>query len=175
MKNEIRIANDGWYPNTKLCKRTFQCHKSGTTTVGTTTLQNETKGNICDKVRKWKRWFDRQKFAINFMELLEELTIYYELTGKQLLRALPELLNGQALLWYRNNVIVWNFWEYFSEDFKAFHLKSQYYDKLEDDIRKRTQHAADTVKDYIIDIQTLIRRHQGYNPTNSLEIIYKWF
>lgn len=58
---------------------------------------------ICDKVRKWGVKFDGATDPWAFLERVDELMECYGFNGQTLLLALPELLKGRALLWYRNH------------------------------------------------------------------------
>jgi len=56
---------------------------------------------VLNQMRKWGCHFDGRDPA-SFLERLTELQESYRVPGAQLLRGLPELLRGDALLWYRN-------------------------------------------------------------------------
>jgi hypothetical protein len=43
----------------------------------------------------------------SFLERLGEFKSAYEVSDEAMLRAVPELLKGQALLWFRNNQSTW--------------------------------------------------------------------
>jgi hypothetical protein len=43
----------------------------------------------------------------SFLERLGELKSAYEVSDEAMLRAVPELLKGQALLWIRNDQSTW--------------------------------------------------------------------
>lgn len=46
--------------------------------------------------------FDGKKGPVSFLERLEELVEVHSLNPDDVLKAMPELLNGTALLWFRN-------------------------------------------------------------------------
>lgn len=56
--------------------------------------------------------------AKTFLELLEAIVEMYNVKYTVLLRAMPELLKGQVLLWYRNNKEFWKNNDNFITDFK---------------------------------------------------------
>jgi len=58
---------------------------------------------VMNQIRKWGCHFDG-KDPLAFLERIEELRQGYGYSGEQLLLGLPELLWGDTLLWYRNNL-----------------------------------------------------------------------
>ena len=54
-----------------------------------------------DQMRKWNCHFD-SRGVYEFLERVRELQKAYQLTDQQLLRGFPELVRGEAQLWYRN-------------------------------------------------------------------------
>lgn len=127
---------------------------------------------VLDQVRKWNINFDGKKDVVSFLERIEELQDGYNFSNEQMLRALPELLKGDALLWYRNNRTFWTTWECFLTSFKSFYLPSEYHFDLEEKVRSRTQRETENVKDYVIAIQTLLRRLNNITPAQQLHRIY---
>lgn len=128
--------------------------------------------HVCETVRKWNLSFDGKTDPVAFLERLEELRTSYKLADEQLLIAIPELLKATALLWYRNNRQAWNTWDQFLEDFRAFYLPADYVLGLEEQISRRVQRTGETGREYIIDLQTLIRRHGGMSPAQELYRVY---
>ncbi|XP_025266372.1 uncharacterized protein LOC112638592 [Camponotus floridanus] len=72
---------------------------------------------ILNQMRKCGLHFDG-KDLLSFLERVEELNTAYGYEGSRLLTGLPELLRGDALLWYRNCRSSWNTWEQFCEELK---------------------------------------------------------
>jgi hypothetical protein len=72
---------------------------------------------------------------VSFLERLEELQREYGYDGALLLRGLPEMLRGDALLWYRNNRATGVTWEDFFDDFRDYYLPRRYYAQLRRDIQ----------------------------------------
>ena len=62
-----------------------------------------TSSKILDQMRKWNCHFDG-KNVYAFLERLQELQKTYQFSDQQILRGFPELLRGDAQLWYRNCV-----------------------------------------------------------------------
>ncbi|KAK9701038.1 hypothetical protein QE152_g30861 [Popillia japonica] len=63
--------------------------------------QRDTTMAVCEKVRKWGLNFDGVGDAISFLERIQELRECCDITGGDLLKALPLLFRGNAILWYR--------------------------------------------------------------------------
>lgn len=133
---------------------------------------SDPESDLLNKVRKWNCHFDGGRDAVSFLERLEELRDSYGITPDRLLRALPEVFRGKALLWYRNNKALWTSWDDFMESFRLFYLPPRYKLKIEDEIRNRTQGDRETVREYVTAIQTLIRRHGNMPAEQQLERIY---
>jgi len=104
------------------------------------TANNETVNKTIDQIRKWGCHFDG-KDPVAFLERVEELKLAYGTTGPQLLNGLPELLKGDALLWYRNSREQWHAWEEFCNDFREHYLPRRYRSKLIREIQGRLQAA----------------------------------
>lgn len=64
-----------------------------------TLLMEDSASSVCNIVRKWNVRFDGYRDPISFLERLDELMGAYNVPGTDLLKALPELLTGTALLW----------------------------------------------------------------------------
>ncbi|KAH8355801.1 hypothetical protein KR084_003314, partial [Drosophila pseudotakahashii] len=85
-------------------------------------------------------------------------------------RAMPELLKGRALKWFISNNKQWQTWAEFIESFHTYFLPRDFFSKLSDKVRQRKQGYGEAFKDYMIDIQTMMRP-LSYSPTESLNII----
>uniref|UniRef100_A0A1Y1KP35 CCHC-type domain-containing protein n=1 Tax=Photinus pyralis TaxID=7054 RepID=A0A1Y1KP35_PHOPY len=142
--------------------------------IGRQPTYNISRGaELCDKVRKWGVKFDGRTDPLSFLERLEELQACYQLSDNDLLSALPELLKDKALLWYRNNKILWIEWNDFIQSFKLQFLPPRYQYKLEEEIRNRLQHNNENASDYATALLTLMRRHGKMQATDQLERIYE--
>ena len=126
-----------------------------------------------DRVRKWGCHFDGTKDARNFLERICELQESYGITEEQLLRCLPELLKGQALLWHRNNRAAWANWKDFEESFRLYYIPFHSENDLEEEIQQRKQKPGEPASEYITEIQTLIRRYGQLSPARQLERIHR--
>lgn len=100
-----------------------------------------------DQIRKWGCHF-KGKDPVAFLERVEELKNAYGMTGQQLLNGLPELLKGDALLWYRNSRDQWHEWEEFCADFKEYYLPRRYRAKLIREIQGRLQRAEEPYRKF---------------------------
>ena len=129
--------------------------------------------NIFNEVRKWGLRFNGQTDPVSFLERLEELLTYTDIPCDSLIVALPELLQGPALAWYRNNKQTWESWDDFLDCFKQFYLPSDFLFHLEEQIAGRKQRPRERGRDYVLEMQTLIRRHGNISPTMALKRIYR--
>jgi hypothetical protein len=132
----------------------------------------DTPAKVMNQMRKWGCHFDG-KDPVSFLERLEELQREYGYDGALLLRGLPEMLRGDALLWYRNNRAAWDTWEDFSDDFRDYYLPRRYYAQLRRDIQARTQGADEPYRKYATDVLTMMRRAGGYVEEDQLDLLYE--
>ena len=127
---------------------------------------------LFEQVRRWRVQFDGKTDPVAFLERIEELLDSSGTTGQQLLTALPEVFQGQALAWYRNNRNNWESWEDFLRDFNEFFLPRDYEFFLEDKIANRKQKPQETGREYVLEMQTLLRQY-GKTPMRAgLKRIY---
>lgn len=136
-------------------------------------MPHTTAGQTCDLVRKWGLKFDGVEGVVGFIERLSELRTAYGFSEESLLVAIPELLKGKALLWYRNNKQDWATWDDFIADLRTTFLPPDYLSILEDDIRKRTQGHDESITDFAIALRTEMRRHGGFSNQKQIDFIYK--
>lgn len=129
--------------------------------------------NPLDVVRKWNIYFDGTGDSVSFLERIQELTAIYQFTDAQLLNTVPQLLRGKALLWCRNNRNNWRIWKDFLADFEIFYLPPRYRIKLREEIYNRTQGENEKFKDYVIAIQTLMRRLGDFSRNEQITRIYE--
>ncbi|EDW54772.1 GM11177 [Drosophila sechellia] len=81
----------------------------------------------------------------------------YGLDINQIPRAMPELLTGRALKWFIANNKFWETWVEFIQSFQEFFLPRGFMTKLADQVRQRKQRHGENFKDYMVDMQTLMR------------------
>lgn len=107
-----------------------------------------------------------------FLERVEELREEYAYSDRHLLRGLPELLKGDALLWYRNTREAWATWGDFVEDFRATYFPPRYQMQLRNEIRDRTQKRGEAYLKYATEVLSLMRRAGGYSEEEKVEQLY---
>lgn len=128
--------------------------------------------SICDSVRKWNLRFDGRRDPVSFVERLGELIETYSLSDEEVLRAMPELLQGEALLWYRNQRSFWVGFADFLADFETQFYPPGYRRYLDEEIRKRTQGDNESFRCYLTAIATLIRRSGEFSAQQKLNLVY---
>ena len=126
-----------------------------------------------NEVRKWNLHFNGKSDPLAFLERLQELMSYSAISGVDLLPLLSEILQGTALIWYRNDKHSWTMWKDFESAFRNFFLPRDFHFHLEESIAQRRQTQQETGKDYILDLQTLIRRHGNIPESTALMRIYR--
>lgn len=129
--------------------------------------------SLCNLVRKWNLKFDGRRDPVSFLERLEELIESYEVPRDSIAHALPELLTGSALLWYRNNKHTLHDYYAFRQHFGLQFLPPGYRENLDDEIRCRTQGANEPFRDYVTAVMTLIRRSGAFSQQQKLDVIYR--
>lgn len=128
--------------------------------------------SVCEQIRKCGITFDGKTDPVLFLERLDEFQECYNLPRRHLLAALPVMLRGNALLWYRNGKDAWYSWQDFLDEFRLQFLPLRYQYHLEEAIRRRTQGNQEKFKDYAIALQTLLRRAASCSSEDKLERIY---
>ncbi|KAJ8913247.1 hypothetical protein NQ315_012865, partial [Exocentrus adspersus] len=123
---------------------------------------------VCERVRKWNLRFNGKTDAVEFLEKLCEFQEHSGISTTALLPTLYEIFQGNALAWYRNNRELWSCWEDFVTDFKQFYLPVDYESFLEEQIYHRRQQPGESGRDYLVALQTLLRRHGGFTPEKAL-------
>ncbi len=111
--------------------------------------------------------------SVDFLERLEELQEQYSIGDTDLLRALPHLLEGPALLWYRNFHNNWKTWADFEKAFHHTFFPLHYFEKLEEEAKNRKQKPNEKILDYHLAISTCFRRHGSFSNTDMTRIFYK--
>lgn len=146
--------------------------ESGKRSNTTMEIKDTQRVNIIEFVRKWGLRYDGGKDPLLFLERVEEMVDMYNVDINYLPGAMPELLKDRALTWFRNNNHHWKSWESFKSDFIKFFLPSRYFEKLEDEIRRRYQRPRESFKDYVLALQNLMR-HSELSEPQKLERIYR--
>lgn len=127
---------------------------------------------LCNDVRKWNIRFDGRRDPVSFLERLQELIEAYDVPQDEILRAMPELLSGSALLWYRNCKELWTTYDEFRRQFELQFLPPGYHRALDEEIRKRTQGDSESFRNYVVAITTLVRRRGTFSTHDRLELIF---
>lgn len=136
-----------------------------------TDVPNNDFTNTINQIRKWGVSFNGRD-PISFLERVEELRYAYGYDTNQLFTSLPELLRGDALLWYRNYRTQWRCWQDFVNDFQEQFFPYRYKSHLEREIRERLQKNAEPFTKYAADLQTLMRRIGNLSPREQLDRLY---
>lgn len=125
------------------------------------------------KIHKWNIQFNGRTDPVAFIERLEEICTAEGIVLDRLLPSMPELLQGEASLWYRNNRKNWHTWDEFLQNFRSFYFPINYAADLEIEISRRLQRPNESPHRYITDMQTLIRRHGNMSPEQELQWLYR--
>lgn len=168
------FANDGGEPSEASAPPHIIITRAPPTEEITETILDPTgtDSRIINQIRKWGCHFDGRDPAA-FLERLNELRDGYGFSGTQLLRGLPELLKGDALLWYRNFRVGWRNWEDFEDAFRLQYFPRRYAASLRREITNRYQKPGEKFAQYSTVMMTLMRRAGGFSPEEQLEQIYE--
>lgn len=129
-----------------------------------------------DVVKKWNIHFHSLKNTqdgLFFLEELEEKASCYQIEKNDLIKAMPEFLRGKALEWYRNNKEPCPTWRSFKEAFSRFFFPRKLRTQLEDEVVARVQGTHESINDYVIAIQTLMRAIPTLTKQQQLDRIYE--
>lgn len=115
--------------------------------------------NVSKIVKNWNLYFNNTTSSIDFLEKLMECQEVERLSDSQMFTALPIILQGFPLSWFRNRKeSITNFSTFLSEFKKYFSIKNLK-ENIEDLIRARKQKPNEFVGTYIEEMLTLFRRH----------------
>lgn len=108
-------------------------------------------------VSSWNLHFNGESGSVlEFLQRVEEFRLSRSVSKDQLFRAVPELLRGTALNWFRSENI--QNWDELVEKLKAYFLPYDYEFSLNEEIRKRSQGPQEKVIVYIASMQNLFNR-----------------
>lgn len=151
---------------------------SATTSAATIALPPEILAQLTDKskpietVRKWNcRFSGKDLYA--FIDRIQELKEAYNLSDSQLLQGIPEVLEKEPLDWYRNNRNTWDSWAQFISSLKTQFLAPNAEEELEDEIYSYKQKPDECVRQFVTNLQTLMRRKGGYSTEQQINRIYR--
>ena len=128
-------------------------------------------GHTLDQMRNWNCHFDG-KGIYEFLERVRELQRAYQLTDQQLLRGFPELLRGDAQLWYRNRASSLTTWDDLERQIRSFYLSPGERRHLDQQMSERRQAAWEPIQAYTTALLTLRRRRGGFNHERVMETLY---
>ncbi|KAL6417687.1 hypothetical protein ACFW04_012399 [Cataglyphis niger] len=131
----------------------------------------ESPSKALNQIRKWGCHFDG-KDPVAFLERLKELSASYEIEERYLLLGLPELLKGDALLWYRNSRDDWSTWADFCRDFRTHYLPRGYQLRLKQEIHGRRQKPGEAFDKYATSVLTMMRRAGRYTTQEKIDQLY---
>lgn len=129
-------------------------------------------GKILGQIRKWGIYFDG-KDPLGFLEHLEDMIEAAGYSHEAILRSLPALLKGDALLWHRNNRSFLVSWKEFRQEFGKQFLPPRYRAQLTREILSRTQKPNEQFKAYATEILTKMRRAGGFPADEQVERLYE--
>jgi len=125
---------------------------------------------VAKQVREWSFRFDGAEKPFEFLEQVEWSANTYGLDLDMIPRAMPELLKGRALKWFIANNKQWRTWAEFIESFHTYFLPRDFFTRLADQVRQRKQGFSESFKDYMIDMQTMVRP-LNYSTKETLRVI----
>ena len=126
---------------------------------------------ILDQMRKWNCHFDG-KNLYSFLERVQELQRAYLISDAQLIRGLPELLKGDALLWYRNCASEIFTWEELELNLRKYFLSPRELRHLDQQIYDRRQGPVEPIRPYVTSLLTLMRRRGNFRPERVVVTLY---
>jgi len=125
------------------------------------------------KPHKWNLSFNGTQDPVTFLERLEEICEAENISPNRLLPYIPDLLRGEAAMWFRNNKYNWRSWREFRIAFREFYFPVNYEVDLEAQISRRLQKPNEPTSRYITELQTLIRRHGNIDAQTELNWLYR--
>jgi hypothetical protein len=124
-------------------------------------------------IREWNLSYRTTDNPVEFVERLEELIAASGVDEEDVLPALPRILQGKALLWYRNNAESWKSWGEFLQLFKLYYFPNNYEEDLIVKIVARKQKFRESFTDYVTDLQTLMRRYGNLSDKEKIHRIHE--
>lgn len=125
-----------------------------------------------NQIRKWGCHFDGRD-PLSFLERIDEYQHQYRFSDEQMRASIPELLRGDALLWYRNTRDEWATWEDFTAAFRTQYLPRRFRARLKREIQERRQLPDETFDKYSTALLTMIRRAGDFSPDDKIDRLYE--
>lgn len=126
---------------------------------------------VLDRMRKWGCHFDGRD-PYDFIERVRELQHAYRFSDDQLLQGFPELLRGEAQLWYRNLEPTITTWNELEDTLRRYYLSPGELRHLDQQIANRRQAASEPIRSYATALMTLIRRRGGFTKERTIDTLY---
>ncbi|XP_076300585.1 uncharacterized protein LOC143218903 [Lasioglossum baleicum] len=126
---------------------------------------------VIDQMRKWNCHFDGRD-PRGFLERVNELQQAYHLSDRHMLEDFPELLRGDAQLWYRCATPSVTSWANLQEQLREYYLPPGERRHLDRQIADRRQGPNEKILPYVTAMTTLIRRRGGYSLDQELDTLY---
>lgn len=86
---------------------------------------------------------------------------------------MPELLEGDAALWFRNNRTRRSKWSESTKNFNNFFYPVNYQEEFEVEISRRLQRQHEPANTYLTEMRTLIRRHGDLTESQGLNWLHR--
>lgn len=124
-------------------------------------------------IHRWGIQFNGKGDAPAFLERIEEIITAEKIQPERLLPFMPQLLQGEAALWFRNNRAAFITWAAFVKGFRITYFPLRYQEDLEMLISRRRQQPTEPISTYTADLQTLMRRHGGLTDEQQMTWLYR--
>lgn len=124
-----------------------------------------------DQMRKWNCHFEG-KDVYSFLERIAELRQAYDFSEEQTLKGFPELLRGEALLWYRNEARNLTSWALIEKSIKEYFLSPEEKRRLNHQMRERKQKDNESIRTYVTALATLMRRFGEIDMHEQIDNLY---
>ena len=92
----------------------------------------------------------------NFLARVEEGRSVSRLTDDELLLAIPFILDGLALQWFRKNANSWSTWLNFRSSLVAMYGETSYQRRLEEQVAARVQGSDERISDFLVCLKVSI-------------------
>lgn len=142
----------------------------------TTRLMNRPR-DLGETIRRWKIQFSGVKGECieEFLTRVEECRALADMTDSDLLRALPVLLAGVAIQWYRVEHEDWLSWNDFcAAARRTYGVDRTFQQRLEAEANARTQGAEEPVRNYIYCLRAILKRYDRRLPLEKeIDLLHK--
>lgn len=139
--------------------------------IHSTPIMDTVNSSTLDRMRKWGLHYEGRD-PYSFLERIDELQHAYQLTDEQMLRGFPELLKGDALLWYRNEIQSVRNYRDLITSFRQYYLSTRELRNLETTISLKKQGNNEDFRKFSSALRTLMRRHGGYDLVREIDMLY---